>query len=113
MELKNMTIYIKEADSTINGGCNDVTEYVESEETIVCTYGGHNVFYVNGDANGSDLRIRDVRLIHMGENITEFECWSKGTRSDAVTVEIPTKNIKTLTCGGHWSSAYPVDMSHF
>lgn len=104
-----MTVYIKESDSTINGGVNNVTEYVATEKTIICTYGGHNVFYVND----SDMRIRDVRLIYMGKKHTRFECWSKGTRAEAITVEIPTKNIETITCGGHWSSAYPVDMSRF
>lgn len=108
-----MAIYIKESDSTINGGCNDVTEYVGTEEKIVCTYGGHNVFYVNGDANGSDMRLTDVRLIFMGKERTRFECWSKGHRADGVEITVPTKNIETLTCGGHSRNAYPVDMSHF
>lgn len=105
--------YIKEADSTINGGCNDVTEFIQPNTVIICTYGHHNVFYVNGDHNGNLLRLQDVRIISIGETVVEFECWKKGDRTNSVSVEIPLSIVETVTCGGHFSSAYPVDMSVF
>lgn len=108
-----MKHYIKESDATINGGCNDVTDLIQTDNVIICTYGGHNVFYVNGDHNGNLLRLQDVRLIHISENTIEFECWKKGNRTHSISIEIPRNIVKTITCGGHFSSAYPVDMSVF
>lgn len=109
----NNRVYIKEADSTIDGGVNDVTEYVGSETEIICTYGCHNAFYVNGNANGSLLRIQDVRIIHMGKDITIFESWGFGDRTNSISVEIPTKMVKTITCGGHFGHTKAVDMSTY
>ena len=106
-------IYIKEADSTINGGVNDVSEYVGSDKEIICTYGCHNAFYVNGDANGSLLRVQDVRIINMGKDITTFECWANGDRTNSISVEIPTLLVVTITCGGHFGHTKVVDMSHY
>lgn len=108
-----MTVYIVEANSTINGMVRDVTEYIGTGEHIICTLGHHNVFFVNGDQNGNLLRIQDVRIIHMHEDITEFECWSTGDRINSISVEIPTEKVETVICGGHFHTSNPVDMSHF
>lgn len=97
-----MKIYIKEGDWEGCGNTSDISEHIGTENTIICTYGGGNVFYLNGDVNKHDISIRDVRIIEFGKEFVRFTILKNGNIEDASTFCINNEMVQTIKCGGHF-----------
>lgn len=103
-------VYIKEGDNERNGLTSDISQYIGTDTTIICTIGEYNTFRVN-----ETIRLTDVRIIENGEKYTTFRCWHPGSsKNEESTVEMKTDEIKSIRCAGHYhSSIYKTDMSQF
>lgn len=107
-----MKIYIKEGDWEGCGNTSDISEHIGTENTIICTYGGTNVFYINGDVNKHDMSVENVRKIKFGKEFVRFTVLRSGNIEDATTFSVNNKMVKTVKCGGHFGHHNKdVDMS--
>lgn len=94
-----MAIRVKENDRV------NLTEYIGSRNTIICTSGRTNQFTINGE-----IEVTDVRIVEFFENgrITLY-CW-RTERSDEIRASI--NNANSIVCDGVYHSRI-VDMSRF